>query len=444
MILRLRKLVGFLVVVLASGFVYAGPLLAESGHEKQTSDGHDAHSGGEQNEAPAKVHVPLYVWQREPQDTTGYNPPYRIVRKITALQNRIVHGDRAAFDILQHRLVSASNQLLKVDEALWIADLRNARAALKFVMSGGPPDILRRLIEDGALPSRYLGPAVAILAYAEGRKIDAYRLLKDTDPRTFEATLGGHLALIKALTIGARHTDEVRKLLNDARLLSPGTIVEESALRRQIPLEAMQPDNGEFDMLTSRYLRRFGQSVFASGLLLQVAETLARDDYAGGDPKKLRVLKGFLEQLHPSQRKRFLMSLAREATARGLIKMTRFAVEEAEKTKAVLLEDEAVLQLFDASMGILEHDKVDSRQRLESVDDELLTAEQSDLRKTALGLGNAIQRWPKTPVVGDASEFETENGGPLSWPEATAAKKSVSDGEALIASIDNLLLEIDQ
>lgn len=449
--LKLDKLAGFLLVAIFSGFVSAGPLLAASENDGHSSGGHDTHAGAPQGgdahgsdphseAAPPKKHVPVYVWQREPK-----NAPYKIVRKITELQNRIVHGDRAAFDILQARLVSVSEELIAVDTALWITDLRNARAALKFVMSGGPPDILRRLIKEAALPTRYLEPATAILAYSEGRKADAYRLLRETDPRALEATLGGHLALIKALTIGSRRSDEVRKLLDDARLLSPGTIVEESALRRQIPLEAMQPDNGEFDMLTSRYLRRFSQSVFARGLLLQVAETVARDDYGGGDPKKLSVLRGFLDQMRPSQRTNFLLSVARAATARGLAATTKFAVEEARKSEPPpLLEDDAPLQLYGAAMGIIGGEYEKDAQKLEAVDDELLTVEQSDLRKTAIGLKKMIRRWPETPEVKDEAKFEAENGGPLQWPEAAAAKESAAQGQDLIASIDKLLLEIDQ
>ncbi|MEQ8824493.1 MAG: hypothetical protein RIC14_08970 [Filomicrobium sp.] len=444
MIQQLLRSVQLGLIVLAAGFVLAEPVHAGSksddSYSKKEKGDKDAESA-----KPAKPYVPVHVWEQYATLPGGPKPPYMIVRKIIELQNRVARGDRSAFKAQKAQLAAASRELLAVDRTLWLTDLRNARAALKFVMSGGPPDILRQLIRDSLLPTRYLKLATAVLAYSEGRKLDAYRLLRDANPRDMEATLAGHMALIKALTIGARRPNEIRKLLNDARILSPGTIVEESALRRQIPLEATMPGNGQFDMLTSRYLRRFGQSVFSSGLLLQVAETLAREDYAGGDPKKLRRLKGFLEKLRPSQRKRLLMSLAREATGWGLAKTTKFAVKEAQKIKsALLLEDYAPLQLYESAMLVLGDDYDRGRQMIETVDDELLTAEQSELRGAIRSLTGAIRRWPDVPNVDDETKFETENGGPLAWPEVAAAKTSAKQSNELIASIDSLMQELDR
>jgi chemotaxis protein MotC len=449
---RFAGIISFFLIALVGGFANTGPLRAESGHDSHAADshggsadnGHAAADGKTVKQAP-KIHAPVHVWEKHAIYKSGHNAPYKIVRKITALQNRIIRGDRSAFDVQQARLVAASKQLLEIDRTHWISDLRDARAALKFVMSGGPPDILRFLIDNSYLPTRYLKLAVGVLAYAEGRKADANRLLRNVDPRELEASLGGHLALIKALSVGARRPNEIRKLLNDARLLSPGTIVEESALRRQIPLEAMQPDNGQFDMLVSRYLRRFSQSVYANGLLLQVAETLARDDYAGGDEKKMRAIEGFLDHLRPAKRKRFLMTLARAGTARGLTKTTLFAVEEAKKIKsALLLEDEAPLQLYEASMEILGDNFERGETLLNGVEDELLTVEQAELRRATVVLAKSMRRWPETPVVKDAAKFEAENGGQLPWPEAADARKSAKQSEDLIASIDSLLVEIDR
>ena len=53
-------------------------------------------------------------------------------------------------------------------------------------------------------------------------------------------------------------------MFDEARLLSPGTLVEEAALRRSIALGSETRDTAQFLFSCSQYVRRFLQSPYAS------------------------------------------------------------------------------------------------------------------------------------------------------------------------------------
>ena len=59
--------------------------------------------------------------------------------------------------------------------------------------------------------------------------------------------------------------------LDDARLLAPGTLIEEAAFRRQIALIASAGDGERYEMMVARYLRRFPNSVYAGNFRQQFA-----------------------------------------------------------------------------------------------------------------------------------------------------------------------------
>ena len=108
------------------------------------------------------------------------------------------------------------------------------RAAIAIVLSGGDPQILQTLVEQVA--GQELTLVRAALAYGQNRNVEASELLADIDARTLDASIAGHIALVQAELVAKKDRVKTLALLAEARLLAPGTMIEESALRREVTL----------------------------------------------------------------------------------------------------------------------------------------------------------------------------------------------------------------
>jgi chemotaxis protein MotC len=61
-------------------------------------------------------------------------------------------------------------------------------------------------------------------------------MLKDVKPRAIPSSMSGHIALVQGRCLPHSDAPAAIERLDDARLLLPGTLVEEAALRREILL----------------------------------------------------------------------------------------------------------------------------------------------------------------------------------------------------------------
>ena len=85
------------------------------------------------------------------------------------------------------------------------------------------------------------------------------------DPTAYTPDIGAFLALVKG--IGARRGPSPRsrsRCSTRRRLLSPGTLVEEAALRRSIAIAAALGDTRRFLMASEQYVRGYLRSPYAS------------------------------------------------------------------------------------------------------------------------------------------------------------------------------------
>ena len=157
--------------------------------------------------------------------------PYELMRTLRAIQDRIARGDNAAFLSYKTSLTRITQQFGKAPAAAW-KDPRNVRAAVALVLSGGDPRILEPLVAQVTGPDQKL--VSAALAYGHNSNDEAKELLADIDARTLDASVAGHVALIQAELAGKAESTKILARLGEARLLAPGTMIEETALRREV------------------------------------------------------------------------------------------------------------------------------------------------------------------------------------------------------------------
>ncbi len=278
----------------------------------------DSHAAGDHG-APAKPIEPLPV--------SAHSLPVELVRTLQLLQDRIARGSTQAHLAQRQLLVHIEERLIALPPETWAVP-ENLRAAVTFALAGGGPGVLRALIKTGQAPEAEQPLALGALAYLEGREREARAKLGGIDARTLPAGLAGQLALTQSALMVREAPARSLELLDLARLLAPGTLVEEGALRRQIFVVAQGGDARRFETLAIQYLRRFRRSVYAGNFRQRFAAALTRLDF-DSDRTRIASLERMLDEIEPESRRDLYLLVARAGLEQGRRETALFAAERA-------------------------------------------------------------------------------------------------------------------
>ncbi|TFV78711.1 chemotaxis protein [Bradyrhizobium frederickii] len=258
--------------------------------------------------------------------------PYELVRALQAVQDGIANGDTAAHGSHVALIRQIGEKFLAADPGVW-ANPQNSQAVVIYLLSGGAPQIVRKLPRDRmSVDERLFNGA---LAYVEGRQEEARELLKDVKPRTLSSGLGGQVALVQGALFARAEASFAIERLDDARLLLPGTLVEEAALRREILLVGQAEDFDKFEFLTLAYLRHYRNSIYAGDFWQRFSTGLTQSSLAL-DERRFARIAAMLEKIERASRLKLYLVIARAAMVRGQLAVTRLAGE-----RALTLSDDA-------------------------------------------------------------------------------------------------------
>jgi chemotaxis protein MotC len=352
--------------------------------------------------------------------------PVEMVRTLQLMQDQMARGSAAA-QAGQARLVAHIAQaFLAADPETW-KDPRYSRAALVYVMSGGSPDVARRLLELGEAVPLDASMLKGVLAYLEGRNVEAKQLLEPIDARLQHMSVAGPLALIQATLTVETDPAKAMRLLDVARLLAPGTLVEESALRRAVATAGMLGDRAKFRSLCEQYIRRFQDSVYADAFRAQFAALFL--DLAPEDGEEsAAMLDEMLATVRAEQRRRLYLSVARTALTRGVTGTAGYASDRAKELSG---EDAQDAVLYGAAAAIFGDGLESAVAELARIDPNGLQEANREIRAAALSMGEQITAWPDGEGAAPA-EGDTE-------PTARATLASVARARSAIAGVDALL-----
>ncbi|GEL42711.1 hypothetical protein MEX01_33020 [Methylorubrum extorquens] len=281
--------------------------------EAHAADDHGGHG------APAKPIEPLPV--------KAHGLPVELTRTLQLLQDRIARGSTQAHLAQRQLLGHIEQRLIALDPESW-AEAENVRAAVTFALAGGGPGALRVILRSGKVPEAEQPLALGALAYLEGREREARANLAGIDPRTMPAGLAGQLALTQSALMVRDAPVKSLELLDLARLLAPGTLVEEGALRRQIFVVAQGGDARRFEALAIQYLRRFRRSVYAGNFRQRFAGALTRLDF-DSDRTRIASLERMLDEIEPEGRRDLYLLVARAGLEQGRRETALFSAERA-------------------------------------------------------------------------------------------------------------------
>lgn len=213
--------------------------------------------------------------------------------------------------------------------------------------------------------------ALGVFNYGRGRFRDAKAALADVDPMGETPELGAFVALIKGSLDANEDPAAALKLLDDARLLAAGTLVEEAALRRSVALAATLGDRPRFLLAGSQYVRRFLRSPYAS----QFADGFVAGVVVLHEGLDFDAVAAITAGMTPEQERVVYLRIARRAAIDHLTALSAFA-----SAKAGAVPGEAIASgdpraaLYAALPGVASADTAGTLQRLEAIDPQGLTA----------------------------------------------------------------------
>ncbi len=312
------------------------------------------------------------------------------------LQARIAAGDKAAFASQAERISAIGAAIVAAKPEVWRSK-RETDAAVIYLFSGGQPRDIVRLVESGAVPANEIPLMRGALAYVLGNETEAEKRLSRIDASRLPLRLAGPMAFAQSVIETGRDSVKAIELLDLARLLAPGTLVEEAALRREIMLEADQHDVERVALLARQYVSRFGASVYAEGFLQTLAGALAQSG-AIDSAANFAKFHAFFAALAPDTRRGFLLGLARAATLIGRFEIAATAAAAALDGVPPDSVEEARGKLYEAMARILTPDYDAALAELQSVDAARLERHDQELLAAARGVATFMRESPASPA----------------------------------------------
>lgn len=395
----------FLLVLIV---LLAGTPALAAGAPKKAADG----------EPPAAEEAQIPPLPVEPADPPA---PWRRIRSLQRLQAQMAQGSQEALKAQPDLVAELERAFAAAEPEVW-KDRRNAAAALALLLSGAPPQALRKRYDAGAFGDHadLVAPG---LAFAEGRVGEARVLLEDLDERRVGATIAAQAAMALATLTTQIDPARAHTLFDRARLLSPGSLIEETALRRQIRLAEDRMEEPRFLALAHQYERRFGPSVYADSFHERLPAALARFALAGKSDT-LDPFERLLAALPEDQRPGSTLAIARAALARGRFVL---ALSAARRTLelAPTQDPRARVAALYALVAVAATEGPTVIPRLETWPP-LPSRQEQELNSAALAVARQIYAWPPAPPPGVVVEKE-ESGEAMQ-----RAERLLAEGERLL------------
>jgi chemotaxis protein MotC len=278
------------------------------------------------------------------------------------------------------------------------------------------------------MPGGTLAFVDSAIAFAEGRNAAALAGLSKAIAQGLPVDLAAQAELTRGVLLSNADPARARKAFAAARLAAPGTLIEESALRRETLLSADDPVR--FTGLASAYLRRFGQSPFASAFIAQMAFRITEAPLEGQD-KIADMLDELLVPARAGDRQVFFAILARASLVGGNPELARMAATRAIRDT----NDPSLLlsaRLYKAALDIAGPDHQAAATELKSLMRAPLQPADQEILQAAISIARDLRRWPHDDagrasallVQGDA--VPERKGPPAPGPAFEAANEKPS------------------
>ena len=334
------------------------------------------------------------------EDVISDLPPYKLVRSLEYVQDTIARGDLSALD-MQKYLLSAIDARLRKATSKDFDDHRNVNAALIYAMSGGNSDTLANLVFNDAAGHFDIRVTEALRMYLNGKGDAAVKRLEEMVPEYKSSEIGPYLALVAANSIGTTSPKDALKYLDWARLVSPGTIIEETAIRRSVVYSINAELYDKAIAYSKRYARRFTLSPYAG----QFADIFVNLAVEHDDHVTTEAVKDVLSQMEASRQREVYLRIARKSAILGKLGLVKFSTDEAKQLLEPKSENSAILaDLFSGLAEIPSSNVLEALNRVASIPDDKLSEKDRNLRDAAKFIGYQVLSPPVSASLTQAED----------------------------------------
>lgn len=294
--------------------------------------------------------------------------PYQMVRCLQIVQDRIASGDQASLP-MQRKLLELTDERMRTADPAEFKNPKNFRALLIYAMSGGNPITIEKVVSRLTLDEADGTMAKGIIDYLRGKPKETVAALAGVDPMAQTSELGAFLALVKGSVEIAEKPESAIKLFDQARLLSPGTLVEEAALRRSVALTPRLNDGSRFLRNSAQYVRGYLRSPYAS----QFADAFVTGVVALHGSISLDTLAEITAMMDAEQERVIYLRIARRAAIDGLKDLSAYASRKAEQSRDGLPSEDPRSQLYSGLSAVTSGSAEEMLNKLSSIDRDKLS-----------------------------------------------------------------------
>lgn len=388
--------------------------------------------------------VLAFVAANAPAHAQGNLRPVQLLGGLQRVQDSIARGDRSAL-ALQNEMVSLLDESFRRELAASGPLDGDIRPLLIFALGGGGATPASRMLERVPADHRDYAIAQAVLAYIVGNGEKARKFFAQVNVPAVGIPLSPYVALAKGTVNIGEDDEEARRSFDYARLLAPGTLVEEVALRRLLSIHIARVDVRGFALVSVQYARRYIDSPFATQFVSHYIPGVIAFD--GALP--YRRIRDLLSALTRDQRIGVLMRLARGAAVAGRLELSAFASGELSRDMA---GNSAVsvsrLRLYENLAAVTSSNARQAYANLAGINEVDLPAEDVPLLRAALQLAGAIVgpsalasasagRQPMPVAIRERVEDEPKT--PQAQQDAPAVQDKAAEPEPASTSYDALI-----
>jgi len=354
--------------------------------------------------------------------------PYKLVRTLQQAQDRIAQGSQVAYDVQRKLLDHIGNKFIKFPDHIW-ADSKNSEAAAVFALAGGDPQVGKWLLKNRTLSPKFAPILEGAVEFASRNYGKATELLNEIEPLKFPGHLGGSLALVKAMLVAKTDPKMAATLFAKSRLLVPGTLIEEAALRRSLVLFKSKDDLPKLVATSNSYYRQFGRSVFGRVFDESLATAIVKFEGAALEMHQEKLVDAVRHTPVARQKKIYLM-LAKSAVLSGKMAFARFSSANATRVLGTDRQAEARANLYLAAANVISNEPSQALGALEAIDPKILSVDDKEIMQGATKIAAAVAQWP--PAERNA----------LSEPPSEAAAGDAG-ADDILTRVQPLMTEVD-
>jgi chemotaxis protein MotC len=282
-----------------------------------------------------------------------------LVRGLTTLQNRMAVGDVQARDAAARQFDVIEKSIENSNSDTWLDD-KNIRAVIIYFLCGGATPNSKKGLGFNSSDPKLQALLQASLLYADGKDGGIPSELMQLDSRNFPQIIAGHLALVQAGALIGKDNARSIDLLDRARLLMPGSLVEEAAIRREIAILDPLSQSDKLALLSSRYVSLYSKSPFVKNFWGELQRALIEARVSRVEISKF--VKIF-DKASPELRATVNLDIAREDLTAGKFETANEAIERA--AVGVDSETQSRVDLYRLVLAVLkENQSVEALQKI--------------------------------------------------------------------------------